>query len=49
MSLAGALICQASVAILRKRLVQSWPRRVKTLTSASFKWTCLSQTPRLGV
>ena len=28
-----AAICQASSATLRKRLVQSWPRRVKTLTA----------------
>jgi hypothetical protein len=29
-----ALTCQASAAIFRKRLVQSLPRRVKTLTAA---------------
>ena len=30
---------QASAAIFRKRLVQSLPRRVKTLTAASLRWT----------
>src|ERR1700680_2667703 len=33
-----ALMCQASAAIFRKRLVQSLPRRVKTLTAA-----CISE------
>jgi len=34
-----AFMCQASVAIFRKRLVQSLPRRVNTLTAASLRWT----------
>ena len=34
-----APMCQASAAIFRKRLVQSLPRRVSTLTAASLRWT----------
>ena len=35
-----ALMCQASSATFLKRLVQSWPRRVKTLTASLARWTC---------
>jgi hypothetical protein len=35
-----ALTCQASSATLRKRLVQSLPRRVKTLTAPLLMCSC---------
>jgi hypothetical protein len=34
-----ALMCQASSAIFRKRVVQSLPRRVNTLTASLARWT----------
>jgi hypothetical protein len=35
-----AAMCQASAATFLKRLVQSLPRRVKTVTASFTRWTC---------